>query len=273
MFLHINYQQPIRLQRLYLGENQTKVDVQLHLHQAMLIFSGANNTQITLNDNETVRLTKNEWYLQTKSAEVKAFHTLFVFLLPPHGAIFNDQPILDWYKGGKSFTIPQHLITKHPDNAILFARSITQQFKNNDLNDLANQYNFTSLLIALSRAYIEELTKFTPLHHHGKANIFSIEHFIADHMQEHLTVSQIASHFQITPEYLANLFQKNEHITVTDYVNYLRISGAKDLLISTNLLVKQIAYYYGFTNTKYFFRLFKEQTGLTPTKYRNLFQK
>lgn len=82
MFLHINYQQPIRLQRLYLGENQTKVDVKLHLHQAMLIFSGANNTQITLNDNETVRLTKNEWYLQTKSAEVKAFHTLFVFFAP-----------------------------------------------------------------------------------------------------------------------------------------------------------------------------------------------
>lgn len=271
MFLHINYQQPIRLQQIITNNDQSKVNLRMNTHQAAFIFGGPNITQI--NAGETTRLSKGEWYLQRDAAQVQGFHTIFIFKIPSHGVIINNQPILNWHKGNKYFTVPQHLTTKHQDSIILFARSITKNFKNNNLNGLANQYNFTSLLIELSRTYIEELTKFSPVYRHGKVNIFSIEHYIADHMQEHLTVGQIAKHFQITPEYLANIFQKNEHITVTDYINYLRISGAKDLLISTNLLVKQIAYYYGFTNTKYFFRLFKTQTGLTPTKYRLLFQK
>ena len=272
LFLHVDYEYSVQLQQALAGQSQIKTTIHLHNYEVALIYSGHNNTLITDAESNKARLVKNEWYLQFISAEVQSFQNLFIIKLPSHGIIINNQPILRWHKNKKSFTIPRHLIIDHQDNLTLLARTITNDFEQDNLNNLGSQYNLNSLLIALSRAYVDSLTNFDPMHQTRKTSIYAIKHYIIDHMHEHLKVSQISDHFQITPEYLANIFQKSEHITVTNYINYLRISGAKNLLISTNLLVKQIAYYYGFHNTKYFFRLFKVQTGLTPSKYCDLFQ-
>lgn len=73
---------------------------------------------------------------------------------------------------------------------------------------------------------------------------------------------------EITPNYLAASFKKEVGLSVIDYITKKRISLAKEMLEQTNLQILQIAYYIGYNDLSYFSRVFKKQTGMTPTEYK-----
>lgn len=49
----------------------------------------------------------------------------------------------------------------------------------------------------------------------------------------------------------------------------IKINTSKELLRFTNLSIKEIANKVGFENSLYFSRLFKQETNLSPSEYRN----
>ena len=53
-----------------------------------------------------------------------------------------------------------------------------------------------------------------------------------------------------------------------DYLNNVRITKSKELLSQTDKKMYQIAKSVGYDNVKYFFRIFKKLTGMTPEEYR-----
>ena len=56
-----------------------------------------------------------------------------------------------------------------------------------------------------------------------------------------------------------------------DYVKAVRIENAKDLLARTRMDVASVAQAVGYTDIKYFTRLFRQLTSLTPSDYRKLY--
>lgn len=56
------------------------------------------------------------------------------------------------------------------------------------------------------------------------------------------------------------------------YINEVRISKAKELLTNTMQPIKEIAAKVGFEYFEYFFTVFKNKEGRTPTEYRNMTQ-
>lgn len=83
-----------------------------------------------------------------------------------------------------------------------------------------------------------------------------------------ITLDEIAAKLNITPEYLSTLFKEQIGINFTTYVKELRIKKAKELLIGTQLKLYQIAQQVGYTDSKYFSKVFKECTGQLPADYR-----
>ena len=57
-------------------------------------------------------------------------------------------------------------------------------------------------------------------------------------------------------------------IDFSNYVKNYRISKAKELLVGTNLKLYEVAEKVGYSDPKYFSRIFKEITGQLPTEYR-----
>jgi two-component system response regulator YesN len=86
--------------------------------------------------------------------------------------------------------------------------------------------------------------------------------------QNNLTEDFLASLFYLNRSYLSQIFRKRTGMKFVDYLNQLRIEKAKELLTSTDLKMYQIAKRVGYDNPKYFFRIFKKKTGLTPEQYR-----
>lgn len=56
-----------------------------------------------------------------------------------------------------------------------------------------------------------------------------------------------------------------------DYLTDIRITHAKEMLIQTDQDISDIAASVGYTDLKYFVRIFKRATHLTPTKFRKLY--
>lgn len=98
--------------------------------------------------------------------------------------------------------------------------------------------------------------------------IDNIKTYIHKNFTKDLTLEKISSLFYLNPSYLSFLFKEKTGQNFTDYINQLRIEQAKTLLKSTDDKIYKIAKLLGYVNPKYFFRVFKKMTGLTPEEFR-----
>lgn len=87
----------------------------------------------------------------------------------------------------------------------------------------------------------------------------------------HLSVPMLAQEFHYHPNYLSQIFRAETGMTVTAYLNALRLEEAEKLLLNTDLRINAIATACGFHDDKYFLKTFKRLHGVTPTEYRNTY--
>ncbi|MDD9268363.1 helix-turn-helix domain-containing protein [Paenibacillus sp. GCM10023248] len=86
-----------------------------------------------------------------------------------------------------------------------------------------------------------------------------------------ITLEELANAMCITPEYLSSLFQKELGISFTAYLKDMRMKKAKELLLRP-LKSFEVAQQVGYSDAKYFTRVFKEATGLTPGEFQKLYR-
>jgi len=80
----------------------------------------------------------------------------------------------------------------------------------------------------------------------------------------------LSKKFGINEDYMGQVFKKITGTNISNYINTNRIEASKDLLMDTDAKIIDIAYHIGFDNLTHFHRLFKKQTAVTPSKYREL---
>ena len=90
--------------------------------------------------------------------------------------------------------------------------------------------------------------------------------YIRSRSNQPLTRSMIARTAGVTPEYLNYLFRRYCDDTPLQYLTRIRMNRAKALLLSARN-VSQTAYAVGYEDPLYFSRVFKKNTGVSPTEY------
>ena len=82
-----------------------------------------------------------------------------------------------------------------------------------------------------------------------------------------LNQQHIAEQLNITPEYLSYLFARDVGQTFSKFIKSYRISRALLLLKEGDVTLKDVAYETGFTDRKYFNKVFHEVMDMTPSEY------
>ncbi|MFM9281775.1 response regulator [Paenibacillus jiagnxiensis] len=90
---------------------------------------------------------------------------------------------------------------------------------------------------------------------------------ILERYQGYITLEMAAGAIGLHPSYLSRIFKEETKSTFSEYVNKVRIDASCRLLESGCYSVKQISSQVGFTTYNYFFKVFKELTGMTPHAY------
>lgn len=83
-----------------------------------------------------------------------------------------------------------------------------------------------------------------------------------------LRVSDIVNFVKIDRTYLFRLFKEEVGLSILDYLTSYRIGHACDLLKSSELSVKSVAYSVGYQDQMYFSKVFKKVTSYTPSEYK-----
>lgn len=82
-----------------------------------------------------------------------------------------------------------------------------------------------------------------------------------------LALDDIAGRLNITPEYLSSLFIKEIGVKFKTYCTQKRIETAKKLLQNESIKIYEVAEASGYTDVKYFCKVFKKYTGISPSEY------
>ena len=94
--------------------------------------------------------------------------------------------------------------------------------------------------------------------------------YLEEHYRSKITLESLGTIFSMNPCYLQKQFKRYFGQSPTEYLIYLRMTHAKELMRTTHLSIGEISEKVGIESVNYFTRLFKSQEGLTPQEYRRL---
>lgn len=101
--------------------------------------------------------------------------------------------------------------------------------------------------------------------------VASAREWIKNHCFRPFTAAELAEALGYSADYLSTLFKQSTGESITRCANRLRINTAKTLLTNYGVTAKEAAYSCGFSDEKYFMKVFRQFEGLTPTQYKDSF--
>lgn len=224
-------------------------------------------------------------------AEKYILHKNDCLLIPPYVRHFGfkespNNTVYYWmhfFPSGSVTTSYDLSLTKKPSEALvpqlfnitnferltILIRQMLDSANDSTSSNLASNYFISNILIELSHQFTISISA----HPQSSTRFELIKNWIKIHSHEKLTVGIVAAEFKMTPVYLTRLFNEYENVTTIHFINSIKIEQAQELLLTSDLSVKEIAYELSFNNEKYFLRIFKKMTSLTPTSFRNSYSK
>lgn len=92
---------------------------------------------------------------------------------------------------------------------------------------------------------------------------------IFENMYTSLSLKEISRTVGLGYSLFRKKFKEYTGVSPAQYQINLRIQEAKEILIRTNLSLKEISHNLGFESQNYFYRQFRQKTGYTPSEFRN----
>jgi two-component system response regulator YesN len=83
-----------------------------------------------------------------------------------------------------------------------------------------------------------------------------------------LDLNYIARQFDVTPQYVSNIFKKYKHEHIKDFISKCKLEKAKGYLKDTNMPLRNISIQIGYSDEMGIFRLFRKYENMTPGEYR-----
>lgn len=146
--------------------------------------------------------------------------------------------------------------------------------------ELKKQYfDELSLLETLEQSRLWFLQAFEALIRHMKEmynsdrnSIIKATQYIQQYYYQEITLLSISRLVHLSKNYFANLFRKEVGESFLEYLTRIRIEKAKTLLTG-ELKAGDVGNLVGIQDPKYFSKVFKKITGVSPSEYRGLVRK
>lgn len=233
-----------------------------YMYSIRMIFEGSFFT--TRNKKETLEKAPEITLSKAYNTHYKSrFHTLptrhitISFFTDKKLEIFgdSDEPIKiipsDPEKLTKLFEKALHLFNSAPLGTKLEQRGIVLQI----LGIIKKDYLEKNMAKGLSKEFLDTIAKYE----------------IKALKNEDIDINSLAKECNFSYEYFIRLFKKHMGASPKQYFNKIKLDYCASLLRYSHLSIEEVTKIVGYTNLPYFFRSFKNQFGLSPLKYRQLY--
>lgn len=151
----------------------------------------------------------------------------------------------------------------------------------NLLLHLVEKYAGREIAIYAAKYFVIDLDKsiqspfivFHGLKDHHDDNIKDVQLYIEKHYKNKLTVDELAKHFNMSRRSFERRFKKATRNTVAEYIQRVKIEGAKKQLEVGRKSIQEVMLNVGYTDTQTFRDVFRRNTGMTPVEYKNKYSR
>lgn len=179
----------------------------------------------------------------------------------------NEDALLEKF----AYVFPEQWnVTKAGRIAMLFQQLMELSLEEKLYSKSMLDYALSLLIMEITQEYVQSSIHKTE---EIPAVISKVMEWIKIHYHQPFTVTEIAEEVGYQADYLSSLFKRSTGISMMRFTNQIRIKTAKALLSNYDITIKEAAYSCGFSDEKYFMKVFKQLEGMTPTQYKNTFGK
>lgn len=154
------------------------------------------------------------------------------------------------------------------DIDFLISRTIREYTEKNDFYALQVQADIYTLLIEFARKTEKEIIASKEDHTDTDFSFYHILEYIDTHSGEPLEIHELAEMCHMSYSHFAKLFRENYGRSCKEYITYIRLNKAQDLLFHTDYDLNYIAQETGFFDCSHFIRTYKKWKGITPKQER-----
>ena len=220
------------------------------------LFINSNNHNYEVKENQFILLSSGEEHFGFKKSE----NNLSYYWIHFSSEDFISSNELN---PNSFISIPEYgIISNFSRIHQLFRQLMDFSLDENFYNKEVLNYLTYVLLMEISNQFINNSQQINPI-------IFEITSWIKQNYSHPFVMEDLANALGYQSEYLATTFKKNMNKSLIQYTNFIRVEAAKALLPSFS--VKETGYSCGFEDEKYFMKVFKKITGVTPKQYRKTY--
>lgn len=132
----------------------------------------------------------------------------------------------------------------------------------NDINSETDSLKISDVLFEFSD-YLVQLRG-----NQSQSSLSLVEEDIRARYMENLTLKELGKKYYLNSAYLGQMFKKQYGESFKDYLNRVRMTKAEELLLNSDLKVRDIAEQVGYSDVDYFINRFILFAGCTPAKFR-----
>ena len=140
------------------------------------------------------------------------------------------------------------------------------------IEDMNNAVKIDSMMRQAEYEFAERVAE---IHKNQQKNelIERTKNYIYQNLHSEIVIGEIGQKIGVNSSYLSDLFHRVEGMTIQQYIRKEKIRLAENMLRYSDYEVKEIASYLSFCSQSYFGNIFRQQTGMTPAKYRKKYGK
>lgn len=95
----------------------------------------------------------------------------------------------------------------------------------------------------------------------------SIDYMKRNYMKK-ISLDDVANYVNFSPTYFSRIFKEEMKCNLNKYLKKMRIEMSKDMLLESQLSIADIAVLVGFHDQSHYSKNFKDEIGISPSKYR-----
>ena len=146
--------------------------------------------------------------------------------------------------------------------------TVVEEFGSSEwMNMLAVRSGITLMLVRMARR-LNLNEKNVPKSSERDMSVYNVLEYIDEHIAEPLEVSELAGMCNMSYSNFAKLFRENYGRSCKEYIQYIRVNRAQDLLLNSDFNLDYIAQEAGFYDCSHFIRQYKKWRGITPKQER-----
>lgn len=105
-----------------------------------------------------------------------------------------------------------------------------------------------------------------------KKYVLKAKQYINEFYYMPLTLEEVSDYVGFNASYFSSIFKKEMNQSFSEYLTEIRIRYAKQMILNENIGITEVSERVGYNDKKYFAKVFKKNTGLTPYEFKKIYQ-